>query len=345
MRHTPVLCLVILGSGIAFAELVPTFPVSQDARRATHVIVATRTGPGGAIVVSESLKGDLKAGDALTVPFLAIFDDPKERTIIYPTTDPHRGTTLKGDTMYVFLRRAASGEWMSSSPWDGSRPSFVWVEGDRVFGHQRGDGYLTPQPGAICVEYFYGFESKHPPTEADLRRLLATTVAATSSLDAANAIADTAKRAEALAPLVDLKPGDLSSAVFASLAACGEPAVPVLDRILADEDRSFVHFMAVYSLEKIGSAVIDPVLVRVVEHETAFLRSSSRGAVTYDKVLEHEGAIRAVLGALKQRKCATSRDPLRELRRQLVATGLSEMGFRAGGLREECDKVLDALEK
>ena len=281
MRRALVPFLLILGAGVALAEQVPTFPVSQDASRSTHVIVAKKDGPGGAILVQESLKGDLKPGDKLTVPFLAIFDDPKERTVIYPTWAEERNTTLTGDRMYVFLRRSTSGQWNSASAWDdiariGSRPSFVWVEKDKVFGHQRGNGYLTPQPGAVRVEYFYGFENGEPATEGDLRKVLFATIGGITSIETVNAIPDKAKRAEALGSFIGVKLNDISEAAFESLVACGEAAIPVLDRVLADEARFEVHFVAVHSLARIGDADIDPVLVKVVEREAAFIQAWSR---------------------------------------------------------------------
>jgi hypothetical protein len=96
VRLAVVATLLLLGASEALAELVPTFPVRQDVSEATHVIVAKKKGPSGEIIVEESLKGDLKAGDKLTVPFLAIFDDPKERKVIYPSWAGERGTTLTG---------------------------------------------------------------------------------------------------------------------------------------------------------------------------------------------------------------------------------------------------------
>ena len=124
----------------------------------------------------------------------------------------------------------------------------MWVEKGRVFGHQRGDGYVTPIPGAVRVEYLH-VDDRRPVTEELLRTVILDTISAVDSLNRVKGIADKAKRAKALLGLLSRDPND---SVMAALVACGKDGVPVLDQILADEDRSRLHFVAVDSLRDIG---------------------------------------------------------------------------------------------
>lgn len=336
-RHALVLSLLLVGVGAAHAELIPTFPVTQEARGSTHVVIARKDGARGAIVVLESLKGDLAPGERITVPFLAVFDDPQERKVIYPTWAEERGVVLDGDRMYIFLTRTTSGEWRPCTPWHDDRPSFVWVEKGRVFGHQRGNGYVTPIPGAVRVEYIDRLRGPGPTDETTLRRSIESTIAATASLTLVKAIPDRAKRAEALFELLEDDPND---PVLDALASCGEDAVPFLDRLLADEARAEVHFAAVQALRVMDTRSIDPVLVRVIERETAYLESVlGRPVRERERLGEHESTIQAALQTLLVRRPAGCREQVRRLRDRLAKVA------RPGSprLTAECERVLEVL--
>jgi hypothetical protein len=347
MRHAFVIALVLLGAGSALAERVPDFPVSGDVSLASHVIVARKRAPGGELVVEESLKGDLAPGTTLTVPFLAINDDPAERKVIGPSWAKEDGLTLKGERMYVFLRRSPKGEWTTSSVYDdiahmGSRPSFVWVESGHVFGPYSGMGYVTPRPGAVRTEYLDDLTSTRPVDEARLRRVIADTIGAVASLDRARAIPDKAKRAEALFALIDK---DRDGPALEALKSCGEAALPVLDRILADEERARLHFATVVTLTEIGAPGVDDLLVKQVEREAAFFGALPPGAKRDDKVQAHQLTTLIVLEKLQARHPESCRAPVEKLRETLLAARIPENGLATPGLTVECVRVIEALDK
>jgi hypothetical protein len=194
----------------------------------------------------------------------------------------------------------------------------------------------------VRVEYLDSDDSRGPVKEAELRRVVVGMIASVASLDRVKAIPDKAKRAEALRGLLDAHTADL---VKEALVACGKDAVPVIERILADEDPAELHFIMVHALEEIGDPSIDDVLIKAIERETHFAKTAPNRETLRRRFDTHRSVISSVLDALQRRKPAACREPLKRLREQLAATGGGDDGFAIPKLREKCDEALRALEK
>lgn len=77
------------------AECLPTFWPAGCSYRATHIVVVTvEPAGGGRFKVTESWKGDLKPGDALTIPGLA--RDAKGDMALFMARDPDPKSAQRG---------------------------------------------------------------------------------------------------------------------------------------------------------------------------------------------------------------------------------------------------------
>ena len=76
------LVLALVNTDTAFAIIQPSFYLDDCAWHATHIVVVTKGKKiDENVEVVESWKGDLKKGDPIAVPELAVFALEKERVI------------------------------------------------------------------------------------------------------------------------------------------------------------------------------------------------------------------------------------------------------------------------
>jgi hypothetical protein len=109
------------------------------AKLATHIVVATEGDSiDGQLTVLESLKGDLKAGQHITIPELRAFNSPESRAIecLFPAQicpEDIQRENVTGTRMILFLRR-------DSQKWKGVGElsvyqSTIWIEGRKSFAY------------------------------------------------------------------------------------------------------------------------------------------------------------------------------------------------------------------
>jgi hypothetical protein len=124
----------------ASAYPVPPFCLDDCSRNATHVVVVTEGALiDGHVEVLESWRGNLRRGDRLNLPRLAVFADPDNRAVA--DTEPGQPTHVTGSRMVVFLRwrpertDSTKGSW-APARFTGMCGSVAWVE--------RGETYTCP---------------------------------------------------------------------------------------------------------------------------------------------------------------------------------------------------------
>jgi hypothetical protein len=180
---------------ILFLTLTIQFPIDAKvhekpaiplfAKAATDIVVATEGNSiDGQLIVLESLKGELKPGDSLTIPELEGFNSQEARAI-GDLDLIVRGDIAKAEVQYVtcsrmilFLRRnparvnATYGVIAEDLPlWIGIGDlsiyqSIVWVEGERTYGLYD----VNTFNGMVCNER--GTLADLEESEAEIKRKL-----------------------------------------------------------------------------------------------------------------------------------------------------------------------------
>ena len=150
------------------AGIRPSFWLDSCTWDATHIVLVATTSQGDVFTVTESWKGDLKAGDTLNVPELKPESDavPISR---YPEGEAFDHTDESGisgripnqpvgSQLILFLKRKekhataqatfiqASGQWQPASLYGGMKVSVVWIDGGQLFCFQQG---MNPGPSAL----------------------------------------------------------------------------------------------------------------------------------------------------------------------------------------------------
>jgi hypothetical protein len=244
MRMT---CLVSAGvvgfvTASGRAEILPTFWPAGCSYKATHIVVVTTEPAGrGRFKVTESWKGDLKPGDALTIPGLA--GDAKGDMALFMARDPDPKSADPWKPVSI------GKEW---------RVSVVWFEGEKVLAVEQprspGPADKMPMGGVNSRKEFKQFVDYYLDTER--------------AYSAARAIEDPGKRAAAFAKIVNGR-YDRQDEAFAELGKCGPPALPALRAYLkgpADYQQAY----AVRAMVAAGGKDVVPELHAMLEAELAY---------------------------------------------------------------------------
>lgn len=237
-------CVVLFTGPSARAESLPTFHPACS-YRATHiVVVATEPGGGGRFKVAESWKGDLRPGDALTIPGLA--------------------RDAKGD-MVIFMARNADPK--SADPWkpvgvgEEWRVSVAWFDGGKVVAVQQ---HLNPGPAVVSHLSFVN-------SRKDFKQLVAYYVDTERAFAAARAIENLGERAAAFARVVSGE-YDKKDEAFVELGKCGPKALPAL-RAYLKRPPDYLHDDAVRAMAAAGGKDAVPELHEMLKAELAYWKA------------------------------------------------------------------------
>jgi hypothetical protein len=347
MRYALALALCLVTATTLHAEPRPSFRLDSASWYATHVIVATEgESIDGTLTVLESWKGDVRAGETVTIPELAAFRTEESRGVSKGwRQDGEPPLFVTGKRMILFLTRK-EGRW-SGVFHDDLKTSVVWIE--------RGAAYAFSQiinPGDSLL-----LAHDEEPSEPRIAARFAEIERTHRALDAALAREAADARATALASFADDELWFVREAAFAGLRTCGAAAVPVLTRMLHDDARLTVHDDAIAALAEIGLAGggesvegIGAELTRVVREETAFWRATApRLSAGWwndvedpktERLRERYSRVFAALNALQKVKSAGAAAAVTELRD--LWRSLPQLVNRSGvdQLSEACNAVL-----
>ncbi|MHC4955481.1 MAG: hypothetical protein ACYTGZ_16640 [Planctomycetota bacterium] len=250
-----VLALLLLFAVPSWGGIRPSFWLDDVAWRATHIVVATEgKSIDGKLTVVESVAGDLKPGTALELPGLAKFEEERARTI-----HKHFRATSKrvgGQRMLLFLIRTIGG-FKAAAQYGGMEVSAAWVEGENVYALQQ---LINPGPQLMS----------EVGTERAMLARIGVVRSERKKLDAAIALPDPAKRAEAVASRIDSPVQIATGAAVSALGDCGAGAMPVIKRLLADPKRLPLHGNLVRELVRAGGEDAAPHLVSLLKRDLHF---------------------------------------------------------------------------
>lgn len=138
----------------------PSFSLDISAWDATHILIVAVTPDNDVFTVIESLKGDVRIGESLTIPELRSDVDavpisryPKSRTFDRTDENGVSGQIPRqpvGSQIVLFLRQLqgknaqyqgtnipAGRQWQAANRYGGMKVSAVWIDGDDLFCFQQ----------------------------------------------------------------------------------------------------------------------------------------------------------------------------------------------------------------
>jgi hypothetical protein len=342
-----------------YAGIRPSFGLDHCSWHATHIVIATEGQViDGKLTVLESWRGDLRPGGIIFVPELASFKSKFSREIKtemfgMKSDEPKRYVT--GSRMILFLKKKDQVQQISSnSPnnsqtsdqWDpaasgGMNVSVLWIERDQSFAFIQvmnpGDSILT------------GYED----SEKEIRDRAFEVMHLQETENAAAAIDDESKRAEALAPFALSELYYARDLAFAELQTCGRTGLPVLRRMLGDQSFLKVHSEVIKYLAAAGGDEVADELIAIVTEELGFWKETGPRLKhgwwndinkpetevlrnRYARVLEALYSLRKLRVASCKEVVTEFRDFWRSLPQLDDKSGLDQMS-------EECDKILREL--
>lgn len=280
---TSLACLLIVCSP-AFGGIRPSFQLQTSSWRATDIVVVTEEKQiDGVVKVIESWKGDLKAGQVLTLPELAEFKSKQARMVHKWPTD-ESSEYVSGVTMVLFLRdatkvppepdddevfrisdpkRNTTERWQAAnSASEEIKYSTVWIDKGKTYCFVQ---IINPGPSVLV---------KCGP-EAEFKPEVARVIGIQNGLNAALAISDPATRAESLEPFAQEELFQARTRAMKALVECGEAALPVLGRMLNNESLGTFHDQIIEAFAKAGRRNSGPALTAWLERELGFWKQTA----------------------------------------------------------------------
>ncbi len=280
----------------ANAGLRFSFDLEACAWKATEIVVVTEGEEiDGQVVVLESLKGDLKSGERLTIPEFAVFKNEafrkagidlevlkaniiktkRESNLLTSDYESdasiHRNeklnnSSITGKRMMLFLTKSEVNSkviWKPVCDVDGFFLSTIWIEPENAFVfYQR----LSDEPNALLPIRLQEEQIKEQVVELmDLR----------SSFDRAIAISDAGIKAEALLPLARSPILFVKSAAFRELKNCGKSALPVLQILMNDLSITANSSHIFDAIGQLGDEQIGSELTGIISEELAFWKQTA----------------------------------------------------------------------
>jgi hypothetical protein len=283
------LLLLLALSSFARAGIRPSFLSEVCAWRATDIVVVTEGQEvDGVFTILETLKGDLKPGETITIPEMAEFKSVEarlENDQLYEQQQRGKAKEyVTGNRMILFLRdsqkpqlwlddeqeQGASTRKKGPSRWqaanlmgDEIKYSAVWIEKDYIHCFIQ---EMNPGPSLLL---------KRDVTEDKLRKEVAEIINVQDGLKGAIAIQDPSRKSLSFEPFLHSEIYLARERAFAELINCGEAALPVLKAVLNDESLLWIQADAVDALAAIGGRKIGPELTAILERETEFWKQKA----------------------------------------------------------------------
>jgi len=349
--------VILLFAPLTYAGIRPSFSLEHCAWQATHIVIATEGNKiDGKVTVLESWKGDLRAGEVISVPELASFKSQSSREVKSGIFDIKRDEPPKyvtGSRMILFLKKKdrpaeASNDpsrglqieyqWEPAANWGGMNVSVLWIEGEQSFAFIQ-----VMNPGDSLLTHYGDSENRVRDRAFEVMHLHET-------VNEAVAIKDESKRAEALEAFTRSDLNYARDLAFAELEKCGQGAMPVLRKMLNDQSLLRLHSEVIKCLTVVGGDKVADELTTIVRDELGFWRATAPSLSTewwnggddteremlrnrYSKVLEALYSLRKLRTVGCKDVVIEFRDFWRSLPQLEDKRGLTQMS-------EACDKIL-----
>ncbi|RPJ60239.1 MAG: hypothetical protein EHM23_11110 [Acidobacteria bacterium] len=354
------LLLLVFGSSVPmYGALQPYFSLDFSSWRATHILLASEGEQiDGKLVILECWKGDLNPGDIIQLPELASFNSRESRAI---KTVPDHGTEgqpqyVTGSRIGLFLRdkpmeaadnqEPANHQSSPSSVWQpasyfGMNFCVIWIEADQTFGFRQ----LTMHEPSVLTGL--------GKSETEIRMRVSEILDIHERFNAAVSFDDPARRAESLEPFALSDLFFFKQSAFDEMQKCGDSALPVLRRMLADESLLRLHRDVVKCLSKAGGSAVGEEITRLVIDEMKFWKAigASLKPGWWNQINDPEisllrdryGKVYEVLYSLNEMKFAGCRETITEFRDFWRSLPQLEDSSGLNQMSQVCDEVLRDL--
>ena len=353
----------------ALADTDPAFATEDCSWDSTHIIVVTEgTEIDGVLTVMESWKGDLKKGDSITIPRLSSFAAESSRQISYKYIEkqPNSPTHVTGSMMVLFLKKKEATEpERDRVEKESGKQKTSWAPGDR---HWDDWSYGSVK---VCIAWIedgkvYAFRQMYhfrpseitplEMSETQMKSKVLEVLKIKDGFTEALKVRNPAKRAKALEPYARCDVFHAWWPAFDVLAKCGEPALPILRKMLGDFPE-YRHHTVIKALGKAGGKKVGPELTVIVEKELVFwkkraptlqegwwagygLKGGERGQLQ-DRVSN----LKATLEALKDIGFASCKKVVTELRDFWASLPQLQEDTAPREVIKLCDVLLKELQK
>lgn len=323
------LVTLLLPASITLGEIRPSFHLEICSWEATNVVVVTeRDVIDGEVVVLESWKGALAAGERITVPELAAFAAAERRAVAprWGRRDEAGPALVTGRRMILFLTPHPHSLACKSV-------GVAWVEGGELFAFVQ-----TMNPGpSVLIAIGIG--------ENEAAKVVGNVVAASRVVEEVRA----GEPPDAAYRFVCSATPMVRHFMIAALGKAGPNGAAVLRDVLLDASRLEDHADAITALAEAAGAEAAPELIGVLEQELALWKrigpdlkvgwwnDLSKETAELSALRAHYSRSYAALGALKTMRDPRSREVVlafRDLWRSLPQLGTHDQILR------ECDLVL-----
>jgi hypothetical protein len=265
------LVLALVNTDTAFAIIRPSFYLDDCAWHATHIVVVTKGKKiDENVEVVESWKGDLKKGDPIAVPELAVFALEKERVIspLMFGRNEKIATHVSCSRMLLFLvkkqDKVGAAEklkvtWLpANSWWKQMNVSMAWIEKGQVYAFAQ---QFNPGPSQLIPWQM---------NECALLCRVDEITSARTALTKALTIGDPDVLAAATFPMVKAGPEFVRRQAVLELGSAGPNSLPTLRKILQEDSLVDQHWRAIRSMAKAGGVKVGPELTGLLDQELTF---------------------------------------------------------------------------
>lgn len=281
-----VLSVFLFVSQPAWAGIRPSFQLDASAWNATHIVVVATSGVDGRFNVLESLKGNLKPGEAVFVPELIPPLDGTPIRLLQPDWLGGLGEEVPrqpvGSRLVLFLKQfpagADAGGGSRKVRWDPTdwgeisiKASVVWLDGDDLYNFCQP---MNPGPSVLC-KWSRSFDRSLKPPERPmsvriLRSRTNEVIRIQRDLEEVLSIRDSASRAMNLLPFVRSDVFAARVEAFKALPTCGHVALQAIRAALDDVafEEQWAQLVEIYA--EVGREVVKTELALRLEHEADY---------------------------------------------------------------------------
>ncbi len=359
---------------VAHSEILPSFHLDYVSWEASEIAVVDEGEViDGRLTVTESLKGDLKQGEALVIPKLAKFQEETWRTtgrsLFHGMVKPWRNSdaepiVMTGRSMLIFLKRppedmVAEGLKHNDKITVDGQPGHIWIPA--------GFGGMETSTVWLENEKAYSFVQEINPgasmlmelnqNEKELREQITRLVAAQQHLDRIETMKDKAAAATQAAAYLHEDVYPLRERAFAVLGGCGTDALTVLQSILTDPTQLDAHDDAISALVLIEEDEVHELLIGMLHEDMKHWQKVGptlekgwwNGAgLEWEDVTRHRDEYSrtlALIVALQTRPVPKARESLDRFRQ--FWRSMAQLDDRHGldQMSHACDRAIDIIDQ
>ena len=249
-----------------YAKIRPSFEEHDVAWNADEIVLAQAIDAPGMFVVLEVWKGHFAVGQQIDLPEMKEFETRTARTLGCWWNEPEcQRRELTTRQIVLFLKATAPDKPSTAVKYTGAsgyyatmQPSFAWIEDGDVYAFVQ---VMNPGPSLLVPL---------SESESKLRSAISEDVALRKDFDEALAIRDPRERAEALARFLSAENYAVPESTMAELGKIGKAALPVMERLVEDDNYLHQHHRLIELISKIDDPSVVPFLQEQLRRQILF---------------------------------------------------------------------------